>query len=113
MKIGNIISPLAELQNTAHIAKNDILEGIKGINATVAITGQFPYNVAEDLNQRIKTYCDKLEKQLEVLIEAGKDEELYELRNVVVKEVLVTNQFITYAKSSVDKISSWLNERRV
>jgi len=113
MKIGNVIGPLTELQNTVHNAKNDIFESIKGINATVAITGQFPYNVAEDLNQRIKAYCDKLENQLEVLIEAGKEEKLYELRNVVVKEVLVTNQFITYAKSSVDKISSWLTERRV
>lgn len=113
MKIGNVIGPLTELQNTVHTAKNDIFESIKGINATVAITGQFPYNVAEDLNQRIKAYCDKLEKQLGVLIEADKEEKLYELRNVVVKEVLVTNQFITYAKSSVDKISSWLTERRV
>ena len=112
MKIGNVIDPLRNLHDTVHSAKSDISDSMKGINATVMITGQFPYSVAESLNGRIKGYCDTLEKQLNDLIEAGKEEELLELRKLVIREVLVTNQFITHIKLSVNNINTWLNEKK-
>lgn len=109
MSVGNIMKPLAELQSTVQLAKKDIIESFKGIDATVMITGQFPYSVARSLNERLRETCGKIEFQMNNLVEAGKDEDLYELRKLVV-QVIVTDTFLKEIRSSIDRINLILSE---